>query len=83
MNNGAEDRPNSHLHPSVGATAKASATSKQAPSAQKHCKFNCFHLSIRFYEQLNIIKLTSKRTTHFARCFVGKNSAYSVTLLKR
>lgn len=40
MNNGAEDRPNSHLHPSVGATANASATSKQAPNAQKHCKFN-------------------------------------------
>lgn len=32
MNNGTEDRPNSHLHPSVGATAKARATSKQAPN---------------------------------------------------
>lgn len=36
MNNGADDKPKSHLHPKVGATAKARATSKHAPSAQKH-----------------------------------------------
>lgn len=36
MNSGTEDRPSSHLHPKVGATANAKATSKQAPRAQKH-----------------------------------------------
>lgn len=36
MNKGADDNPKSHLHPCVGATANASATSKHAPSAQKH-----------------------------------------------
>lgn len=36
INKGAEESPKSHLHPKVGATANARATSKQAPSAQKH-----------------------------------------------
>lgn len=36
MNNGADDNPNNHLHPRFGATANARATSKHAPSAQKH-----------------------------------------------
>lgn len=27
--------------------------------------------------------LTSNNTTHFALCFVGKNSAYNVTLCKK
>lgn len=36
MNSGADESPKSHLHPRFGATANASATSKQAPSAQKH-----------------------------------------------
>lgn len=36
MNSGAADKPNSHRQPSVGATANANATSKQAPNAQKH-----------------------------------------------
>lgn len=36
MNRGADERPKSHLHPKVGATANARATSKHAPSAQKH-----------------------------------------------
>lgn len=36
INNGAEERPSSHRQPKVGATASASATSKHAPSAQKH-----------------------------------------------
>lgn len=38
INNGAEERPKSHRQPKVGATANANATSKHAPSAQKHCK---------------------------------------------
>lgn len=37
-NNGSADKPKSHLQPRFGATAKARATSKQAPSAQKHCQ---------------------------------------------
>lgn len=36
MNNGADESPNSHLHPRFGATANAKATSKHAPRAQKH-----------------------------------------------
>lgn len=35
-NNGAADKPSSHLQPNVGVTAKARPTSKQAPNAQKH-----------------------------------------------
>lgn len=27
--------------------------------------------------------LTSNKTTHLARCLVGKNSAYNVTLLRK
>lgn len=37
-NRGAADSPSSHLQPRFGATARASATSKHAPSAQKHYK---------------------------------------------
>lgn len=54
INNGAADKPNSHLQPSVGAIAKANATSKQAPRAQKHCKHlvngNYFICSMTFYK---------------------------------
>lgn len=38
MKSGADERPKSHLQPKLGATANAKATSKQAPSAQKHCR---------------------------------------------
>ncbi len=37
--NGAVDIANNHLQPRVGIIAKASRTSKQAPNAQKHCKY--------------------------------------------
>lgn len=79
MKSGADESPKSHLQPKFGATAKAKATSKQAPSAQKHCgirrivKFNSIEMKFK-------IILTSNKTTHFARCLVGKNSAYNVTL---
>lgn len=36
INNGSADSPSNHRHPSVGATTRASATSKHAPNAQKH-----------------------------------------------
>lgn len=36
MKSGADESPKSHLQPKLGATANARATSKQAPSAQKH-----------------------------------------------
>lgn len=45
MNNGAADKPSSHRQPNVGATAKARATSKQAPRAQKHWKSNIFQVN--------------------------------------
>uniref|UniRef100_A0A182QL87 Uncharacterized protein n=1 Tax=Anopheles farauti TaxID=69004 RepID=A0A182QL87_9DIPT len=44
INNGAADNPSNHRQPSVGVTANASATSKQAPSAQKHCNKIAFRI---------------------------------------
>lgn len=37
INSGADDNPRSQRHPKFGAIANASATSKHAPRAQKHC----------------------------------------------
>jgi len=36
INNGIDDNMRSHLHPKLGITISAIATSKQAPRAQKH-----------------------------------------------
>lgn len=36
INNGMDDNIRSHLHPKLGITINAIATSKQAPRAQKH-----------------------------------------------
>lgn len=37
MKSGMDDNIRSHLQPKLGITINAIATSKQAPSAQKHC----------------------------------------------
>jgi len=41
-----------------------------------------FKIGAVIHINLYIYKLTSSKITHLARCFAGKNSAYSVTLQK-
>jgi len=42
-----------------------------------------FKINAIIYINLYIYKLTSSKITHLARCFAGRNSAYSVTLQKK